>query len=157
MPVKEKASGLIAEFKTFISRGNVLDMAVGVVVGGAFSSISTSLVNDIIMPVVSMLTGGVDFSGWQAVLKPAVMVDGVEVAAAVTINFGNFIAAILDFFIISLAVFCLIKAVNTFHRKKEVEPAPVAPPEPSTEERLLTEIRDLLKEANSTTDGRNPT
>lgn len=147
MSAKEKTTGFIAEFKQFIARGNVLDMAVGVIIGGAFGKISTSLVNDIIMPVISILTGGVDFSSWQAVLKPATVVDGVEVAAAVTVNFGTFIATIVDFLIIALAVFLLIKGVNSLHRKKEAAPeAPPAPPEPSAEEKLLTEIRDLLKD-----------
>ena len=139
-----KNSGFVAEFKQFIARGNVLDMAVGVIIGGAFGKISTSLVNDIIMPAVSMLTGGVDFSQWKIVLKQAVVENGEEIAAAVSINYGSFLSTILDFLIIAFAVFCLIRAINTFHRKKE-EAAPPAPPEPSAEEKLLTEIRDLLK------------
>ena len=123
-----------------------MDMAVGVIIGGAFGKISTSLVNDIIMPAVSMLTGGVDFSNWKVVLKEAVVENGEEIAAAVSINYGAFLATILDFIIIAFAVFCLIKGINAMHRKKE-EPAPEpAPePEPSNEEKLLTEIRDLLK------------
>ena len=133
-------------FKEFIARGNVMDMAVGVIIGGAFGKISTSLVNDIIMPAVSMLTGGVYFSNWKVVLKEAVVENGEEIAAAVSINYGAFLATILDFIIIAFAVFCLIKGINAMHRKKE-EPAPEpAPePEPSNEEKLLTEIRDLLK------------
>jgi len=97
---------------------------------------------------VSMLTGGVDFSGWKVVLKEAVVENGEEIAAAVSINYGSFLATILDFLIIAFAVFCLIKGINSMHRKKEEEPAPEpAPePEPSNEEKLLTEIRDLLKE-----------
>ena len=143
--MKEK-KGFFGEFKEFIARGNVMDMAVGVIIGGAFGKISTSLVNDVIMPGISMLTGGVDFSGWKLVLKEAVIENGEEIAAAVAINYGNFLATILDFLIIAFAVFCLIKGINTLHRKKE-EPAPEpAPePEPSAEEKLLTEIRDLLK------------
>ena len=143
--MKEK-KGFFGEFKEFIARGNVMDMAVGVIIGGAFGKISTSLVNDVIMPGISMLTGGVDFSGWKLVLKEAVIENGEEIAAAVSINYGNFLATILDFLIIAFAVFCLIKGINTLHRKKE-EPAPEpAPePEPSAEEKLLTEIRDLLK------------
>ncbi len=138
--------GFMAEFKEFIARGNVMDMAVGVIIGGAFGKISTSLVNDIIMPAVSMLTGGVDFSSWKIVLKEAVVENGEEIAAAVSINYGAFIATILDFLIIALAVFCLIRGINRLHRKKEEAPAqPPAPPEPSNEEKLLTEIRDLLK------------
>ncbi len=143
----EKSTGFIAEFKQFIARGNVLDMAVGVIIGGAFGKISTSLVNDIIMPAVSMLTGGVDFSNWKVVLKAAVAgADGaIDPTTEVAIRYGAFLATILDFLIIAFAVFCLIKAVNSLHRKKEEE-APPAPPEPSNEEKLLGEIRDLLKE-----------
>ncbi|SFP78020.1 large conductance mechanosensitive channel [Oscillibacter sp. PC13] len=143
-----KDTGFFAEFKQFIARGNVMDMAVGVIIGGAFGKISTSLVNDIIMPLVSMLTGGVDFSQWKWVLKEAVLNAAGEVeTAAVSVNFGTFLATILDFIIIAFAVFCMIKTINRMHRKKEEAPAaPPAPPEPSKEEILLTEIRDLLKE-----------
>lgn len=144
--MKEKGKGFFGEFKEFIARGNVMDMAVGVIIGGAFGKISTSLVNDVIMPAVSMLTGGVDFSAWKIVLKEAVIENGEEIAAAVSINYGAFLATILDFLIIAFAVFCLIKGVNAMHRKKEEAPAEPAPePEPSAEEKLLTEIRDLLK------------
>lgn len=135
------------EFKAFAMRGNVIDMAVGVVIGGAFGKISTSIVNDIIMPIVSMLTGGVDFSAWKWVLKAA---EGE--AAEVAINFGNLISVVLDFIIIAFAVFCMVKALNKMHEKlskpepKAEEPAPAPEPEPSAEEKLLTEIRDLLKE-----------
>ncbi len=143
----EKSTGFIAEFKQFIARGNVLDMAVGVIIGGAFGKISTSLVNDIIMPAVSMLTGGVDFSNWKIVMKAAVAgADGViDPTTEVAIRYGAFLATILDFLVIAFAVFCLIKAVNSLHRKKEEE-APPAPPELSNEEKLLGEIRDLLKD-----------
>ena len=144
-----KNNGFIAEFKQFIARGNVMDMAVGVIIGGAFGKISASLVNDVIMPAVSMLTGGVDFSNWKIVLKAAVAgADGViDPATEVAIKYGSFLATILDFIIIAFAVFCLIKLINSLHRKKEEEApaAPPAPPEPSAEEKLLTEIRDLLK------------
>ena len=142
--MENKATGFLSEFKTFIARGNVMDMAVGVIIGGAFGSISASLVNDIIMPLVSMLTGGIDFSGWKLVLKDAVVENGEEIAAAVSINFGTFLATVLNFIIVAFAVFCMIKAINAVHRKKEEE-APAAPPEPSNEEKLLAEIRDLLK------------
>ena len=144
-----KDPGFIAEFKKFIARGNVMDMAVGVIIGGAFGKISTSLVNDIIMPAVSMLTGSVDFSNWKIVLKQAVAgADGViDASTEVAIRYGSFLATIIDFLIIAFAVFCLIKFLNSLHRKKEEAPAaPPAPPEPSAEEKLLTEIRDLLKE-----------
>ncbi|MBQ2384065.1 MAG: large-conductance mechanosensitive channel protein MscL [Oscillospiraceae bacterium] len=141
------------EFKTFAMRGNVIDMAVGVVIGGAFGKITTSIVNDIIMPLISMITGGVDFSQWKWVLKEAVTevgADGalVETAAEVSVKFGNTIAVILDFIIIAFAVFCMVKALNNLHKKKE-EPAPEPAPEPEppapTSEELLAEIRDLLK------------
>ena len=139
------------EFKTFAMRGNVIDLAVGVVIGGAFGKITTSIVNDIIMPFISMLTGGVNFADWKWVLKEAVAnAEGViDPATEVAIKYGNTIAIILDLIIIAFAVFCLVKGINSLHRKKE-EPAPEpAPePEPSAEEKLLTEIRDLLKEKN---------
>ena len=146
------------EFKTFAMRGNVIDLAVGVVIGGAFGKITTSIVNDIIMPVIGVLTGGLNFSDWKIVLKEAVTsvgADGAVVvdAAEVAITFGNTIAVILDFIIIAFAVFCLVRGINGLHRKKEEEPAPAPEPEPipepSAEEKLLTEIRDLLKEKNS--------
>ena len=144
------------EFKAFAMRGNVIDMAVGVVIGGAFGKISTSIVNDVIMPVVSMITGGIDFTAWKIVLKQAVMemnAEGalVEKAPEVAIKFGSTIAVIIDFIIVAFAIFCMIKFLNNLHRKKEeptpepepeVEPAPPAP----TSEELLAEIRDLLKE-----------
>ena len=133
-----KGKGFVHEFKEFIARGNVMDMAVGVIIGGAFGKISTSLVNDIIMPLLSMLTGGIDFTAWKWVLKAAVG-ENPEFA----VNFGVFLATILDFIVIAFAVFCVIKAINSFHKKKEE--APPAPPAPSNEEVLLTEIRDLLK------------
>ena len=142
------------EFKAFAMRGNVVDMAVGVVIGGAFGKISTSIVNDVIMPVVSMIPGGIDFTAWKLVLKEAVMemgADGVlvEKVPEVAIKFGSTIAVIVDFIIVAFAIFCMIKFLNNLHRKKE-EPAPEpeapAEPEPSSEEKLLMEIRDLLKE-----------
>ena len=138
------------EFKTFAMRGNVIDLAVGVVIGGAFGKITTSIVNDIIMPAISMLTGGVNFQEWKWVLKEAVTnAEGViDPTTEIAILYGNTIAIILDFIIIAFAVFCMVKAINSLHRKKE-EPAPApAEPEPSAEEKLLTEIRDLLKEKN---------
>ena len=152
MSAPEKAKGFMGEFKTFIARGNVMDMAVGVIIGGAFGKISTSLVNDVIMPIISVLTGGVDFSNWKIVLKAAVAgADGIiDPATEVAVKYGSFLATILDFLIIAFAVFLMIKAINGFHdkMKKKEEEAPAeepAPPEPSNEEKLLTEIRDLLK------------
>ena len=147
------------EFKAFAMRGNVIDMAVGVVIGGAFGKITTSIVNDIIMPFISIITGGVDFSEWKLVLKEAVLDStGAEVAKEVAVTYGNTIAIILDFIIIAFAIFCMVKAINTMRAKAEElkkkeeeavaeEPAPevpAAPPAPTTEE-LLAEIRDLLK------------
>ena len=137
------------EFKKFAMRGNVIDLAVGVVIGGAFGKITTSIVNDIIMPVVGMLTGGIAFEEWKIVLKEAVLdAEGAVQTAEVAITYGNTIAIILDFIIIAFAVFCMVKALNNLHKKKE-EPAPEPAPEPEppapTAEELLTEIRDLLK------------
>ena len=153
MSAPEKAKGFMGEFKTFVARGNVMDMAVGVIIGGAFGKISTSLVNDVIMPIISVLTGGVDFSNWKLVLKAAVAgADGViDPATEVAVKYGSFLATILDFLIIAFAVFLMIKAINGFHDKlkKKEEEAPAAepaPPEPSNEEKLLAEIRDLLKD-----------
>ena len=153
----KKARGFVGEFKTFIARGNVMDMAVGGIVGGAFGKITTSLVNDIIMPLISLLIGGISFENWKVVLKQAVLnpATGAELSAAVSLNFGTFLATILDFLIIALAVFCMVKLINGFRdkaetlKKKEEEEeeaaAVEAPPAPSNEEVLLTEIRDLLK------------
>ena len=152
MSAPEKAKGFLGEFKTFIARGNVMDMAVGVIIGGAFGKISTSLVNDVIMPLISVLTGGIDFSNWKIVLKAAVAgADGaIDTSTEIAIRYGAFLATILDFLIIAFAVFLMIKTINGFHDKmKKQEEAPVenpAPPEPSNEEKLLTEIRDLLKD-----------
>ena len=137
------------EFKAFAMRGNVIDLAVGVVIGGAFGKITTSIVNDIIMPCISMLTGGISFEEWKWVLKAAVAnAEGViDPATEIAIRYGSTIAIIIDFIIIAFAVFCMVKAINSLHKKKEEpapEPAPEPEPEPSAEEKLLTEIRDLL-------------
>ena len=130
------------EFKEFAMRGNVLDMAIGVVIGGAFGKITTSLVNDIIMPFVSMLTGGIDFSQWKWVLKAA---DEAAETAEVAVNFGNLITVILDFIIIAFVIFALIKAMNKLKKKEEEKPAePEAPAAPTTEE-LLTKILEELQ------------
>jgi len=133
---------LIKEFRDFAMRGNVVDMAVGIIIGGAFGKIVSSIVNDIIMPPIGMLVGGVDFKDLKYVLQEASSADGVEVAA-VSINYGSFIQTTFDFIIIAFAIFMVIKGMNKM-KKKEVE-APAAPPAPSAEEKLLTEIRDLLK------------
>ena len=132
--MKEKTTGFFGEFKQFIARGNVMDMAVGVIIGGAFSSITTSLINDIIMPLLGIFTGSISFAAMA-----------VEVNGAV-IGYGNFIQAILNFLVMAFVVFCLVKTMNSFHRKKEEAPTQPAPePEPRAEEKLLSEIRDLLK------------
>ena len=141
----------INEFKAFILRGNVVDMAVGVVVGNSFKNISTSLVNDVIMPAIGMLLGKVNFAELKIVLQEAVVAaDGTEIAAEVAIRYGAFIQTIVDFVIVAAAVFVMIKvfALLTERRKQEevVEEAPVVVEEPKpTSEDLLTEIRDLLK------------
>ena len=143
---------LVNEFKTFVSRGNVVDMAVGVVVGGAFGKITTSLVNNLIMPFISWIFGTRDMTALDLVVRPEVVDEaGVVTQQAITIGFGTFVATIIDFLLIALALFIMLKAVNTakakLEKKKEEEPAPPPPPPaPSAEEVLLTEIRDLLKE-----------
>ena len=122
----------IREFKTFLNRGNVLDLAVGVIIGGAFKSITDSLTNDILMPLLGLLVDRVSFS------------DLTLTVGSATIAYGSFVEAVLNFVIMAFAVFCIVKAFNRLHRKKEETPAPA--PKPSQEELLLTEIRDLLKE-----------
>jgi large conductance mechanosensitive channel len=139
--------GMLQEFKQFAMRGNVVDMAVGVIIGGAFGKIVTSVVSDIIMPPIGCLVGGANFTDLKIVLKDAVMEGEEIVTPAVTLNYGNFIQVVIDFLIVAFAVFMLIKGINALSRKKKEEPAaPAAPPEPSAEEKLLSEIRDLLKE-----------
>ncbi len=130
--------GMLSEFKDFAMKGNVVDMAVGVVIGGAFKSVVTSFTNDILMPPIGMLLGGVDFSSLSFVIQKA-----TESAEAVAINYGVFINSILDFLIIAFAIFMIVKAMNS--AMKEEEEAPEAPPEPSKEEVLLGEIRDALR------------
>jgi len=135
----KKKNGLISEFKEFISRGSVVDLAVGVIVGTAFTAIVNSLVNDLVMPFIGWLIGGLDFSQYKIVLSPAVG-DTPETA----ILYGTFIQNIINFLLIALVVFLMVKAINKLHRKKEEEPAPPPAPDPQIE--LLKEIRDLLKE-----------
>ena len=139
--------GFLKEFKAFALKGNVMDMAVGVIIGGAFGKIVTSLVNDIIMPPIGILVGGVDFTNLKLVIKQAVIEGGAEIAPAVTWNYGAFIQQVVDFTILALCVFMMVKVMNKLLKKEEAKPAPApAPPAPSKEEVLLTEIRDLLKE-----------
>ena len=136
----------IAEFKEFAMKGNVVDMAIGVVIGAAFGKITTSLVNDVIMPLISRITGGVDFSGWKWVLKAAEVDEtGAETAAEIAVNYGSFIAVVLDFLIIAFVLFLVVKAINKLRSIGKKEPAEEEDPAPTSEE-LLTEIRDLLKE-----------
>ena len=126
------------EFKTFAMKGNMVDMAIGIIIGAAFGKIISSLVNDILMPPLGLLLGGVNFTDLKLVMRAA-----TEVKPAVTWNYGSFIQALIDFLIIALSVFLLIKAMNA--AKKKEEPAPAAPPAPTKDQTLLTEIRDLLK------------
>lgn len=144
--------GFFADFKKFISRGNVVDMAVGVVVGGAFSKIVTTFVSSIITPCISMFTGGGKVAG-QVILKEAVAAtETTPEIPAVILDYGAFIQAIIDFLIIALCIFIVVRVITKMRekaeslKKKEEEQKPAAPPEPSAEEKLLTEIRDLLKE-----------
>ena len=139
-------SNFIQDFKAFALKGNVVDMAVGVIIGGAFGKIVTSIVNNIIMPPIGLAVGGVDFSDLKLTLKEAVMNGEEVVSEAVTWNYGAFIQDVVDFLIIAFCVFLLVKGITALTRKKEEEPAAPAPePEPTAEEKLLAEIRDLLK------------
>jgi large conductance mechanosensitive channel len=131
---------MMTEFREFAMRGNVVDMAVGIIIGGAFGKIVSSFVNDVLMPPLGVALGGVDFSDLTMTLQEA----SGEVAA-VTLNYGSFIQSVVDFVIIAFAIFMMIKAMNSMQRKKQVQPTPAEPPKPSAEETLLTEIRDLLK------------
>ncbi len=130
---------IIKEFKEFAMRGNVVDLAVGVIIGAAFGKIVTSLVNDIIMPPIGYLTGGIDFKNLKFVIKPG---DAANKVAEVAINYGNFINVVIEFLIVAFCIFMVVKAINSL--KKPEEAAPAAEPVPTKEETLLTEIRDLL-------------
>jgi len=132
---------MVSEFKAFAMRGNVVDMAVGIVMGGAFGKIVSSFVADVLMPPIGIILGGVDFSDLAVTLKAAA--DG---AAAVTLNYGQFVQTVVDFLIIAFAIFLVVKAMNAVKKKDEEKPA--APPAPSKEEVLLTEIRDALRASN---------
>jgi large conductance mechanosensitive channel len=140
---------MLKEFKEFAAKGNMLDMAVGIVIGAAFATIISSLVNDIIMPPIGMVLGGVDFSEFFVLLKqgatagPYATLAAAKEAGAVTLNWGIFVNALISFVIVAFALFMVIKGFNKM--KAEEEAAPEVPPEPSAEEKLLTEIRDLLK------------
>ncbi|WP_109123757.1 large-conductance mechanosensitive channel protein MscL [Dyella sp. C11] len=134
---------MLKEFKEFAMRGNVIDLAVGVVIGGAFGKIVTSLVDQIIMPPIGLLTGGIDFSQMKWVLKPADNTDPAHKIAEVAIGYGTFINTLIQFIIIAFAIFLVGKAINKLTRRQEAEPAP-----PPADVVLLTEIRDLLKTQN---------
>ena len=131
--------GMMKEFKEFAIKGNVIDMAVGIIIGAAFGKIVSSLVGDVIMPPIGVLLGGVDFTNLAIVVKAA-----AGEVPAVVISYGKFIQTMIDFTIIAFAIFIAVKAMNSFKKKEEEKPAPL--PEPTKEEILLTEIRDLLKE-----------
>lgn len=135
---------VLQEFKQFAMRGNVIDMAVGIIIGGAFGKIVSSVVADMIMPAIGLLVGGVNFTDLKIVLKQAVVEGDKVITPAVTLNYGNFIQVTFDFIIIAFAVFLLVKGVNSLSKKKEE--APATPPAPPADVQLLTEIRDLLKE-----------
>lgn len=138
----------LKDFKDFAMRGNVLDMAVGVIIGGAFGKIVSSLVNNVVMPLLGMLIGGIDFTSLQWVLSPGqVDADGTVVREAVVMQYGIFIQNTFDFIIIALCIFSFVRLLGRLtYKKKAEEEKPAAPPEPSAEERLLTEIRDLLRD-----------
>lgn len=152
---KKEKFKLAKEFKAFIAKGNVLDMAVGLIVGSAFTSIVNSLVGDLLMPLLGIITGKVDFSELKLVLQPGVeeVVDEAgnvttEAVAEISLNYGAFIQSIISFLLIALSVFLLVKAISKLHRKKKEEPKPEPKPDPQIV--LLTEIRDLLKEKETT-------
>ncbi len=137
---------MLSEFRQFAMRGNVVDMAVGVIIGGAFGKIVASFVNDVVMPPIGLLLGGTSFSDLKLVLKEAVMEGEAIKTPAVTLNYGSFIQVVVDFLIIAFVIFLMIKAMNNLKKKEEAkEAAPAPAPEPGNEEKLLTEIRDLLK------------
>ena len=138
---------MIKEFKEFISRGNVMDLAVGVIIGGAFQSIINSLVNDIIMPVVTLITGGIDFSNWFISLDGSKYENlaAAQAAGASTLNYGVFITAVINFLLMALVIFFIVKAMNKLAKKNKKEEDKPAPPVKSDEVKLLEELRNLLK------------
>jgi large conductance mechanosensitive channel len=136
--------GFLKEFKAFAMRGNVIDMAVGIIIGAAFGKIVSSLVNDVVMPPIGLLLGGADFADLKLTLAEASTNAAGVATPAVTLNYGSFINTVLDFLIVAFAIFLVIKAMNRLQRKKEE--APPAPPPPSPEVTLLAEIRDLLRQ-----------
>lgn len=146
--MSKKTNGMINEFKKFVMRGNVIDLAVGVIIGGAFGKIVTSLVNDLLMPLIGLVLGKVNFSQLKVVINPA-----TETTPEAAIKYGAFLQAVLDFVIIALCIFVIIKVITGLQKRmeklkhtEEKKAAPPVPPEPTKQELLLTEIRDLLKE-----------
>ncbi len=137
---------LAKEFREFIMRGNVLDMAIGVIIATAFGKITTSLVSDVFMPFIGWIIGDVDLAKLNITLRPAVMEGEEVVKEALVMGIGTFVAAIIDFILVALIVFAIVKAFNKLHKKEEAAAEPEPDPEPSNEEKLLTEIRDLLQE-----------
>jgi len=142
-------SGIVKEFKEFAVKGNMFDMAIGVIIGGVFKDLVTSFTDNVIMPIVSVFTGSIDFSSWKVKL-PSLFGEKVDEAGEVIenyLNVGNFISSVISFFILAIVIFMMVKGMNKLREmgKKEEEAAPEEPPKPSNEEVLLTEIRDLLK------------
>ena len=150
MAKKEKKSTFLKEFKEFAVKGNMFDMAVGVLIGGVFKDLVTSFTNNIIMPIVNIFTGSIDFSSWKIQL-PSLFGEKVDEAGEIVYNYlnvGNFISSIISFLILAFVIFMMVKGMNKLRelgKKEEEEAAPAAPPAPSNEEVLLAEIRDLLK------------
>jgi large conductance mechanosensitive channel len=143
-------SGFLSEFRTFIMKGNVVDLATAVIIGGAFGKIVSSFVNDILMPPIGILLGKVNFRELKLVLKDAVMDGEKVVSEAVSLNYGQFLQNVVDFLIIAFCIFTLIKSMNALKKKEAAAPAPAPePPKPTKQEELLAEIRDLLKSKNA--------
>jgi large conductance mechanosensitive channel len=142
---------MLKEFKEFAMRGNVVDLAVGIIIGGAFGKMVSSVVNDIIMPPIGLMISGVKFTDIKIKISDAVLdAAGAVTKEAITINIGNFIQTVIDFTLVAMAIFFMIKLMNNLNKKKaEPEPTPAAPPPPTKEEALLTEIRDILKNKNA--------
>lgn len=144
-----KSVSFLQDFKAFAMKGNVVDMAVGVIIGGAFGKIVTSLVNDVVMPLIGLAVGGVNFKELKWIIREAYVNEAGQEIAAATLNYGNFLQVTFDFIIIALSIFMVIRLIGNLNRKKEAEapaPAPAPEPKPTKEELLLTEIRDLLKD-----------
>jgi large conductance mechanosensitive channel len=135
--------GIVKEFKEFAIKGNMIDIAVGIVIGAAFGKVVSSLVNDILMPPLGLLIGGLDFADYKATIKAATVNNAGQAVSAVTLNYGMFINTLIDFLIVAIAIFLVIKAINQLKKKEAAKPA--EPPAPTKQEVLLGEIRDLLK------------